>query len=360
VEKVDEAGGGSKMTSEIDEAEERIAAAASTNDALKRELEFEKLQRSRFARKLALSAFIIGLSGFAAIATFLVSRWQDAPGTGTAVWGTVQVAIVAVLAVATVMAMFGYLQRDGSSREDRVVHRHAIERLESELMAVRSSITKTQESALTDKEFREVVRTRVASVIGDDLREQLAQTSRAKLEELSTKSAAESSSVQTTERLLREINALGRRGNLNLVLGTVTTMIGMYVLSDYVIRSGQVSDPTIFASQFAPRLTLAIFIQVFAYFFLRLYKASLQEIKYYQNELTSIGAKQQALTCAIDSKNAALLDEVVRSLAGTDRNHVLVKGQSTVEIEHAKLDKDETLGILTALINQAKVAKKQA
>lgn len=40
-------------------------------------------------------------------------------------------------------------------------------------------------------------------------------------------------------------------------------------------------------------------IELFAYFFLSLYRTSLQKIKYFQNELTNIEAKQIALRAAL-------------------------------------------------------------
>ncbi|MBI5525005.1 MAG: hypothetical protein HY897_01580 [Deltaproteobacteria bacterium] len=43
-------------------------------------------------------------------------------------------------------------------------------------------------------------------------------------------------------------------------------------------------------SHYVPRITTVTFIEVFAFFFLKLYRASLIEIKFYQNELTSLAA----------------------------------------------------------------------
>ncbi len=43
----------------------------------------------------------------------------------------------------------------------------------------------------------------------------------------------------------------------------------------------------ILSYRFVVRVSLPIFMQVFAYFFLRLYRYGLFEIKYFQNEITS-------------------------------------------------------------------------
>jgi len=142
-------------------------------------------------------------------------------------------------------------------------------------------------------------------------------------------------------RLAQEVSALGRRGNLNLSLGVITTIVGLVFLGYFVFTSGDpAKQPIDFAIHFLPRLTLVLFIEVFAYFFLRLYKSSLTEIKYFQNEVTNIEAKYIALKTALNIGDSKMIGEVVIQLGSTERNHVLEKGQTTVEIEKSRLDKE--------------------
>lgn len=156
--------------------------------------------------------------------------------------------------------------------------------------------------------------------------------------------------LETSQRLQTEIRELTKRGNLNLILGAVTTLGGLYVLGEFVTAYRTVDfTPWEFVFRFVPRVTLAAFLQVFAYFFLRLYRQSLDEIKFYQNELTNIGAKQQALICALDAKDSPLLNAVVLKLAGTERN-LISRDQTTVEIERAKLDKEQTNALSAQLL----------
>lgn len=142
-------------------------------------------------------------------------------------------------------------------------------------------------------------------------------------------------------RLAQEVSALGRRGNLNLSLGIITTIVGLVFLGYFVFTSGDpAKQPVDFAIHFLPRLTLVLFIEVFAYFFLRLYKSSLAEIKYFQNEVTNIEAKYIALKTSLNAGDAKMIGDVVGQLASTERNHVLEKGQTTVEIEKSRLDRE--------------------
>ncbi|ROR02584.1 hypothetical protein EDF72_1718 [Delftia acidovorans] len=146
---------------------------------------------------------------------------------------------------------------------------------------------------------------------------------------------------ESKARLSRELEALSRRGNLNLALGAVTTVIGLSLLGLSVFQEVTASkDMWTFASHFVPRLTLVLMIELFAYFFLSLYKTSLQEIKYFQNEMTNVESKQIALRAALDAGDQSMIASMVSSLAATERNHVLSKDQTTVELEKAKIDRE--------------------
>lgn len=122
-------------------------------------------------------------------------------------------------------------------------------------------------------------------------------------------------------RLSMEISALMRRGNLNLVLGALTTLTGIGLLGYFVINTdNKIADPKIFAMHYIPKVTLIIFIQIFAFFFLRLYKESLGGIKFFQNEITNIEHKFIALIGSKQHTDSDIIDIVIRSYANTDRN----------------------------------------
>lgn len=144
-----------------------------------------------------------------------------------------------------------------------------------------------------------------------------------------------------TRRLNSEVESLGRRGNLNLGLGAITTITGLLLLGASVFSElTSIKDWWGFISHFAPRLTLVILIEVFAYFFLSLYKASLSEIKFFQNELTNIESKQIALQAAITLSDPLAITNILNKLADTERNRVLQKDQTTIELEKTKIEMD--------------------
>lgn len=127
---------------------------------------------------------------------------------------------------------------------------------------------------------------------------------------------------ETAARLLIEIGSLTRRGNLNLVIGVVTTGFAVGLLVYMVLdASSSFETWTALLSHYIPRITTVAFIEVFAFFFLRLYRNSLAEIKYYQNELTTLASQHIAFEAAygLDEEKAKLA--VITQLVKTSRNH---------------------------------------
>ncbi|MFA9283882.1 hypothetical protein ACCQ08_03805 [Comamonas sp. SY3] len=160
-------------------------------------------------------------------------------------------------------------------------------------------------------------------------------------------------------RLTKEIEALGFRGNVNLTLGAITTVIGLVILGWGVFQevTSAVKDPWVMASHFLPRLTLVILIELFAFFFLSLYKASLAEIKYFQNELTNAESKHIALQTSIKYGDPSMIAMMVQSLASTERNYILTKDQSTAALEKAKIERATQGDFVRALQDLIKNSK---
>ena len=164
--------------------------------------------------------------------------------------------------------------------------------------------------------------------------------------------------LSTANRLKEELFSLSRRGNLNLVIGIMTTVIGlvllgMFVVNDIPMHYTGPGDSAIkleeFLIAFIPRISLVILIEIFALFFLKLYKSSIQEIKYFQNEITTIELKYVSLSMALEAGDGESLKEALKALSGSERNFVLSKDQTTIDVERAKLESQSTDNILGKL-----------
>ncbi|HBR1064635.1 TPA: hypothetical protein RST38_005024 [Klebsiella pneumoniae] len=166
--------------------------------------------------------------------------------------------------------------------------------------------------------------------------------------------------TRTIERLREEIDSLTRRGNINLILGGMTTIVGLIILAYFVYEIGTPSllDKVSYIANFIPRLSVVILIEVFAFFFLKLYKSTLSEMKYFQNEMTNTEAKLAAIKCSIITSDKDGISTVIRELITTERNAIIEKGQTTVEIEKNRLEQQNTTVILDKLSKILAVNKK--
>jgi hypothetical protein len=104
-----------------------------------------------------------------------------------------------------------------------------------------------------------------------------------------------------------------------------------------------------FTTYFLPRLTFVIFIEIFAFYFLRLYKLSLQEAHFYQNELTAIEFKLIALKTALLLSKDNQLDTILNEFVKIDNNKVIKQGETTAEIEKYKAENNYSESIISKL-----------
>lgn len=170
----------------------------------------------------------------------------------------------------------------------------------------------------------------VVKAIEDKLSEQMRR--------LKTCERMEREYEKTRSRLRGEILNLAKRGNLNLLIGIFMSLIGIIFLGWSLASAPSASaagrDLVAF---FVPRTSFVILIEIFAFFFLNLYRATLGEIKYFQNEITNVESKVLAVETVLLSDNAGALTDIAKKWAQTERNFILKKGETTLELEGERL-----------------------
>lgn len=92
-----------------------------------------------------------------------------------------------------------------------------------------------------------------------------------------------------------------------------------------------------------PRLSLAVFIEIFSFFFLRLYKRNLEDVKYFHNERTNIDSKIIALKASILLGKEELIMEIIKGFSTVERNFILKKDETTISLERVRLDTQQEL-----------------
>lgn len=230
-----------------------------------------------------------------------------------------------------------------------------LDRREERLDKLEESIGKLKSNLLlmSSADHKEIVADAVLSLkasAGQELLEELSKSVSKKADQERKLQVIEREFAQSRIRLMNEVSALGLRGNVNLTLGFLTTVTGLGVLSYFVWQTAGVQQDMVnFAISFIPRLSLVIFIQMFAFFFLRLYKSGLLEVKYFQNEITNLELKYFGISTALLAESADSLTEVARNLVESERNKILQPGQTTFELERSKLEQNTASEVLKVL-----------
>ena len=136
------------------------------------------------------------------------------------------------------------------------------------------------------------------------------------------------------ESLEDEIDALRSRANLQMASGSVVSVFGFAVLGFFIYRAGFEIDITHLDGKLvayvALRISLVIMIELFSYFFLRMYRYSIFEGKYFQNEISNIYMKSAAVEMAFLGTAQKVQEAIINELVKTERNVVLKKGDVTL------------------------------
>lgn len=146
--------------------------------------------------------------------------------------------------------------------------------------------------------------------------------------------------LASEERINNEIKNLKRRATVNLSWGVVLSSAALLFFFFLIYNEEIGKNLEQVFLHFVPRLGLVVFVELLAYFFLRLYKTSLVSIQYYHNELTNIETKKIAAIVAIKHCDEAKIWQTVESLLKVERN-VLLKGkETTIQMEMLKMQNE--------------------
>jgi hypothetical protein len=155
-----------------------------------------------------------------------------------------------------------------------------------------------------------------------------------------------SESLQTDITI--QIGKISRSGTINLMIGLGLTVLAISMLIFLIFFQSltvQIFDKNTtewdkFFIKSAPKYSVVLFIEIFSFFFLNLYKRGSDEIKYFNNERTNIQSKMLALKAAILFDQKESITKSIESLFNVDRNSILKKDETTFEIEKMRSEKN--------------------
>jgi len=168
-------------------------------------------------------------------------------------------------------------------------------------------------------------------------------------------------------RLTIEISQLSRRANVYISIGTAITFVAGYFLylaaqdSYESISSLTSTDPTQliqpkFLATVIIKISIVVFIEIFAFYFLKLHKDLMENIKYYQNEITNIDLKIAGLSAAENSDECIKI--AVEELLKTERNFLIKDKHTTIELERRKQDSSFTADLAETILKLIKSKEK--
>ncbi len=182
----------------------------------------------------------------------------------------------------------------------------------SEALADRMSEKLAALDPLKDNSFKDLLLNEVRTVFSTDAIESVRERSGVdKVKQIFAEARA---------RKLETADAVLRRADTNLLFATVMCVIGISALM-YFIVTNTVAQP--WQSQllyFAPRLLAVLVVEVFAYFFLSLYKHGLDDVKYFENEITTSQLREVAIHAALAAGRESEIGPIVTALLTAERN----------------------------------------
>ncbi|BAP35590.1 hypothetical protein AS4_06500 [Acinetobacter guillouiae] len=155
--------------------------------------------------------------------------------------------------------------------------------------------------------------------------------------------------IKSIARLNIETLSLNKRGNVNLFIGLILSIIGLAILGAAIHNYYPPKNLTELFIEITPRTVFVILVEVFSYFFLNLYRKSLDEIKYYQNEITNLEAKYLSLKVSISLNNHKIIGNILDNLIKTERNFILENDQTTIELEKERINSNNTNNTLKTI-----------
>lgn len=145
----------------------------------------------------------------------------------------------------------------------------------------------------------------------------------------------------TERRIKQEIASLNKRANINLIIGGIIAVFGIGTLVAFLLTAQEVKQGdgiALLIVHWVARLSLVSLVELFAFFFLKIYKTELLSIQYYQDELTSIESRKIALLFSIIHNNQDDISKSIECLVNIDRNFKMDVGQTTVDLEKLKTE----------------------
>lgn len=161
--------------------------------------------------------------------------------------------------------------------------------------------------------------------------------------------------IGSEDRLKDELKSNSKRATINLSIGSAIGIIGIFILVWFVFdlfNGNANTDKTQMLHSietFGARLCIVFLIELFSYFFLKLYKDCIERTRYYQNELTNIESKKIAILASAILEDTQHTKLIIESMLCVERNFIIPKECTTLELEKIRSNSKSELNIIDAI-----------
>jgi hypothetical protein len=160
------------------------------------------------------------------------------------------------------------------------------------------------------------------------------------------------------DKFKKQIERLISNSNLNLIIGITTTALAIIILGFSIFQDNKFESTVDLLAFFTPRISTVIFVEIFSFFFLKLYKNNLNEIKYFQNEITNLNFKISSLKTAIKTEDKVALTKIITTFSETERNFILKKDETTEKLESLKTENNQSSSFTKSIKELVEAIKK--
>lgn len=321
------------------------------------------------SRAIRRPGFLAVLLMFLTSIVALVLQLRMGPQDGSILTRPAFLTSLGMLVLSLFMLLFTYLG-GRSSESERVEIMQQEMRMMRDMMMHQSSRSSTRSEETLSQEIRDLksslgkfkgfelsaedraslfenIKTSVQGSISKEILDQVSDIYGSTILERTKNDALLADFEDIKQRLKTEIRILSRRANTNLAIGSSLTIVaGVTLWVTVVSDKVNVVEWLALSTHFIPRISLIIFIELFAFFFLKIYRSDLGNIRYYHNELTNIDLQILSLKSALISKDNKILESVINKLSQTERNFLIPKEHTTIELEKVKTDRTENKGLM--------------
>ncbi|MBO1328925.1 hypothetical protein OQ496_11490 [Acetobacter suratthaniensis] len=145
-------------------------------------------------------------------------------------------------------------------------------------------------------------------------------------------------------RISKSIDFMQKTASKNILIGLSFSLFGLIFIITSIMNSDlhEINISKIHDNwdiiKYIQKSSIVLCSEIIAFFFFKGYRSSLNEIKYFHNEMTNVEIMFSSLEVAIFSNDLDLIKNICEKISSVERNFILKKGETTVSLRSQEID----------------------